>query len=62
MRPEDSFLFNGERLTNFSATPATDAEFVRGYYTKIVRDRFYEGLLSGCDTLLSYKDTVLTEE
>ena len=39
-----SFLLNGEKLTNFSATPATDAEFVRGYYTKIVRDRFHEGL------------------
>lgn len=41
-----SFLFNGEKLINFSATLSTDAEFVWGYYTKIVRDRFREGLLS----------------
>ena len=38
--------FNGEKLINFSATLSTDAEFVWGYYTKIVRDRFREGLLS----------------
>ena len=57
-----SFLIKGEKLINFSATPATDAEFVLGYYTKIARDLFHEGLLSGCHTLLSYKDTVLTAE
>ena len=38
--------FNGEKLINFSATLSTDAEFVWGYYTKIVRDRFREELLS----------------
>ena len=57
-----SSLFNGEKLINFSATPATDAEFVWVYYTNIARNHFHEGLLSGCYTLLSYKDTVLTEE
>ena len=55
-------LLSGEKLFKCSATPAIEAEFVWENYTKIVRDRFHEGLTSDCHTLLPYKDVILTEE